>query len=394
MNERKLASLKTRALGGALDIAILLVLSFVVCFIWALNAHPSEAYLSNDESQILWQSRFILTWLVIELVYCVGLMTSDMQATFGQKAVGIKIVQDSGEKLEIGAAAGRYVVSIFSSIFLKIGYLIAFAREDKKTLHDLVAGTVVIESEASFEPTISNYEQPTKPRTSSAERTVNETVAKDTTKPNFEYAKRKIMDDDSLWAAALEEFESKSRVKGLYAKLYTQHDGNEQRIKSQYIKERFEQLKKEQKEIQAAEEVRAKEKFELLQKQQLEKKIKESALERTINGKTNLVKSIRGIDCYIYEDGRVAIKVEEHRYRLYVDLETAEESINYFKLGNKNYFDEEMRYLPNGFIGWITIDNDKKIISCPRCSQKTRVPSNKELEITCPSCKFQWREKT
>lgn len=205
---------------------------------------------------------------------------------------------------------------------------------------------------------------------------------------------RKVETDENIWAFALEEFESKSRIKGLYAKLYTQNDGNEQRIKSQYIKERFEQLKKEQKEIQAAEDARAKEKFELFQKQQLEKKIKESALERTINGKTNLVKTIRGIDCYVYEDGRVAIKVEEHRYRLYVDLETAEESINYFKQGNKNYFDEEMRYLPNGFIGWITIDNDKKIISCPRCSQKTRVPSNKELEITCPSCKFQWRERT
>ena len=36
----------------------------------------------------------------------------------------------------------------------------------------------------------------------------------------------------------------------------------------------------------------------------------------------------------------------------------------------------------------------KVIISCPSCNQKTRVPANKELEITCPSCKNEWVEKT
>jgi hypothetical protein len=36
----------------------------------------------------------------------------------------------------------------------------------------------------------------------------------------------------------------------------------------------------------------------------------------------------------------------------------------------------------------------KVIISCPSCKQKTRVPANKELEITCPSCNNEWVEKT
>lgn len=44
-----------------------------------------------------------------------------------------------------------------------------------------------------------------------------------------------------------------------------------------------------------------------------------------------------------------------------------------------------------------TIENGqqfKVIVSCPNCKQKTRVPGNKELEITCPSCKNEWVEKT
>ena len=96
------------------------------------------------------------------------------------------------------------------------------------------------------EPTISNYEQPTKTRTSSVKLKSNGNLTNDTTKQNF---KNNIKSDDILWEEALEEFESRHRIKGLYAKLYTQHDGNEQRIKSQYLKERFEQLKKQQKKI-------------------------------------------------------------------------------------------------------------------------------------------------
>lgn len=396
IEQTKIARLIPRIGGGLIDLLIVLIISSVILFFWGffIGIKNTDLNLSAEEQAIMWKARGLLVGLVADLIYTVSMQLSSKRATLGQQAVGVCIVKVNYEKATFGDLLLRYFISIISSILLKIGFLIAVFTKDKRTLHDLIAGTMVVEAETTVEQTTYSYEQQTKPINGSAERKTNETQTKVTPDPNNKKTKTSIENDDGLWARALEEFESKFRIKGLYAKLYTQHDGNEQRIKSQYIKERFEQLKKEQKEIQAAEEAQAKEKIELLQKEQLEKKIKESALERAINGKINLVKTIRGIDCYAYEDGRVAIKVEEDRYRLYVDLETAKESIDYYKLGNKNYFDEEMRYLPNGFIGWITIDNEKKIISCPRCSQKTRVPSNKELEITCPSCKFQWREKT
>jgi uncharacterized RDD family membrane protein YckC len=377
MYEKKIASLRTRALGGAIDIAILLALAFVVCFIWANNANPIEAYLSKEESKTLWQSRFILIWLFIELVYSVGFMTSDMQATLGQKAVGIKVVKDNGEKIEYGAAIGRYLISIISSILLKIGYLMAFAREDKKTLHDLVAGTLVIESGTSFEPTISNYEQPTKTRTSSVEIKSTEKFTKDTTKPNFHNFKNNIKNDDDFWAMALEEFESTSRIKGLYAKLYAQHDGNEQQIKSQYIKERFKQLSEHQE---------TKIKKDVLEKENNDfgKEVK-SDLESLENNykKITSIKLVGDTEFYKFQDGRVAIKANKTEYVLYADFKSAENALNYSNL-----------YGSIGFIRLITINNGKVVISCPKCKTPTRVPANKELEIICPSCTFEWREKT
>ena len=200
-------------------------------------------------------------------------------------------------------------------------------------------------------------------------------------------SKIKFASDEDRWAKALEEFESKSRIQGLYAKLYTQHDGNEQRIKSAYLKVRFEQLKREQQELLVKETAQAKVQSELL-------KILNNSLENEVGRKITLNKVVDGIECFYFDDGQVAIKVTENRFRLYVNFETAETSIKYANNDAKDYAYSEMRYLNYGFIDWIDLKNDKKIISCPRCNKKTRVPSNKELEIICPSCKFQWREKT
>ena len=239
MDESKFASLWTRALGGAIDVLILLVFTYAACYVWTTNAYPTESYLSYEASQSLWKSRFILTWLISDLVYSVVLMTSDMQATLGQKVVGIKIVKDNGEKIGYGAAIGRNLMSILSSIFLKIGYAIALVRKDNKTLHDLVAGTIVIYStnlkSANSGSVIS--------RTGSTNGTVNGNYPTASSKSTTQNRRKKIKNDEDFWEEALYEFESENRKKGLYAKLYSLHTGNEAKIKSEYLQERYSQLK-------------------------------------------------------------------------------------------------------------------------------------------------------
>lgn len=48
--------------------------------------------------------------------------------------------------------------------------------------------------------------------------------------------------DESVWAAALQEFDSDKRKAGLWAKLYAEFDGNEARAKAAYLKARVGQL--------------------------------------------------------------------------------------------------------------------------------------------------------
>ena len=47
---------------------------------------------------------------------------------------------------------------------------------------------------------------------------------------------------DNLWAFALAEYESTSRRAGLYARLFAEHDGNEAKVKSHYLKARVGEL--------------------------------------------------------------------------------------------------------------------------------------------------------
>lgn len=42
---------------------------------------------------------------------------------------------------------------------------------------------------------------------------------------------------------------------------------------------------------------------------------------------------------------------------------------------------------------WTNVEN-KVILDCPNCNQRVRVPKNKKIEITCPSCCISWIQRT
>lgn len=64
--------------------------------------------------------------------------------TPGKMALGLKVVQTSGERLSFGGAFLRWAGAIVSGIFLGLGYLwIAFDKR-KQGWHDKIAATLVV----------------------------------------------------------------------------------------------------------------------------------------------------------------------------------------------------------------------------------------------------------
>ncbi|MEO7677838.1 MAG: RDD family protein, partial [Verrucomicrobiota bacterium] len=81
--------------------------------------------------------------LLISTLYYVG-MNGSIGATLGKMVIGARIVNADGSKIGFFRAFLRMLASIVSSLTLGIGYLIVAFRDDKRALHDLIAGTRVV----------------------------------------------------------------------------------------------------------------------------------------------------------------------------------------------------------------------------------------------------------
>ncbi len=87
----------------------------------------------------------LATAVVVPLLYHVLLETGPHQATLGKRLLGLRIVNEDGQTISKGQSIGRFFASAFlSRWFLCAGYLMALFTSKKQTLHDMLAGTLVI----------------------------------------------------------------------------------------------------------------------------------------------------------------------------------------------------------------------------------------------------------
>lgn len=86
--------------------------------------------------------------IVAAWMYAALMISSSNQATLGQMALGIKVTDLNGQRLTFGRATGRHFASWLSTLLCWVGgYLFVFFTSRQQTLHDLIAGTVVVRRE-------------------------------------------------------------------------------------------------------------------------------------------------------------------------------------------------------------------------------------------------------
>lgn len=75
-----------------------------------------------------------------------SLMESSVrQATVGKMALGIKVVDQAGQRLSFAHALGRWFAASLSYLTLYIGFFMAALTAKKQALHDLMANTLVVD---------------------------------------------------------------------------------------------------------------------------------------------------------------------------------------------------------------------------------------------------------
>ena len=88
---------------------------------------------------------FYLAHFAIRGAYFATMHSSGWQATLGKRAVGIKVTDDGGNRLTFAHALGRWFASALSFLTVYIGFLMAAFTDRKRALHDMVAGTQVVD---------------------------------------------------------------------------------------------------------------------------------------------------------------------------------------------------------------------------------------------------------
>lgn len=92
-----------------------------------------------------------LAYAVMSYFYYVGMERSKLQATVGKLALGIKVVDADGRRLGWGKASARWAGSLVSYLILYFGFFMAGWTRRKQALHDLMAGTYVVDKWAYTE---------------------------------------------------------------------------------------------------------------------------------------------------------------------------------------------------------------------------------------------------
>ncbi len=83
-------------------------------------------------------------FLLIRWLYFAIMESSSYQATFGKQLLDIKVTDMEGKRISFWRATIRYFAKILSGMIFYLGYLMIGFTEKKQGLHDIIAGTLVV----------------------------------------------------------------------------------------------------------------------------------------------------------------------------------------------------------------------------------------------------------
>ncbi len=95
------------------------------------------------EATVVVQQQVVLIVALILLNYF-PLLWAWKKQTLGKMLAGIEVVTVKGERISLPRAYLRLIFVLFDTFVLTLGYWIAAFNRERRTLHDFVAGTIVV----------------------------------------------------------------------------------------------------------------------------------------------------------------------------------------------------------------------------------------------------------
>ena len=143
-----------RVLAYIIDRMVVGILLGPICFVFALRLGANLPYFHRhpDPAQIIRIIHFAvviaLVAFVVQWLYEALLTSSSWQATVGKRILNLKVTDEVGNPISFEKATGRFFAKILSSLLCGLGYLMVAFSARKQGLHDMLAGTLVMKTDA------------------------------------------------------------------------------------------------------------------------------------------------------------------------------------------------------------------------------------------------------
>lgn len=94
------------------------------------------------------EAQFSILQFLLGMPYFALMESSKWQATLGKRVAGLRVTDEAGGRISVNRAIGRNAAKLLSTLTLGIGFLMILFNAKRRGLHDLVAGTLVVQRAA------------------------------------------------------------------------------------------------------------------------------------------------------------------------------------------------------------------------------------------------------
>lgn len=92
---------------------------------------------------------------IVWVIYCIVMESSERQGTFGKSAMGIKVVDEHGNRMTLSKSFGRNTSKILSYLVVFLGFLWILFDKEKQGWHDKINKTFVVTKNFEIKPVVS-----------------------------------------------------------------------------------------------------------------------------------------------------------------------------------------------------------------------------------------------
>jgi len=154
------ASVWRRALASVIDLVIIALISVFLLdpFISFLGLkEASEAIRRLPLSVIIVRTygAWAIATLIAAWLYQAWQESSRFQATIGKRLLGLLVCTEDEGRLTFREATERFWLKLFSGAIGLVGFLLAFFDADRRTLHDRISHTEVLQ--ARYDAILARY---------------------------------------------------------------------------------------------------------------------------------------------------------------------------------------------------------------------------------------------